>query len=92
MMDEITFSNSSVVNLLNESFNSVRVNAESDTMMVHFDSTASGIELKEFYDIGGYPTTCVFKGDGVYLTKGIGYTSPDDFRNVLNKILNGDFD
>jgi len=65
LMDQNTFSNATVVNILNQSFNSVR---------------------------GGYPTICFFKGDGEYLTHGIGYIGPDDFTTVLNRVLSGEFD
>ena len=91
-MDEYTFTDPTVAEILKQSFNCVRVNAESDTTVVHFDSTLTGREMKSFYEVGGYPTTCIFKGDGEYLTKGIGYTNAVDFTNIINKTLNGDFD
>ncbi|RKX18710.1 MAG: hypothetical protein DRP51_08690 [Candidatus Zixiibacteriota bacterium] len=92
LMDQNTFSNATVVNILNQSFNSVRVNAESDSLLVHFDSTVTGQEMKTIYDVRGYPTICFFKGDGEYLTHGIGYIGPDDFTTVLNRVLSGEFD
>ena len=91
-MDQITFSDANVTNIMNQSFNCVRVNAESDTLLVHFDSTATGRQLKAFYNIGGYPTTCVFKGDGQHIFTVIGYTIPDDFIAGLNKVLDGLYD
>ena len=91
-MDEITFADATIANILNQSFNCVRVNAESDTSVVHFDSTLTGRQMKTFYEIGGYPTTCIFKGDGEYLTKGLGYTNPVDFTTILNRTLSGEFD
>ncbi|MCP4704432.1 MAG: thioredoxin family protein [candidate division Zixibacteria bacterium] len=89
-MDEFTFTDPTVANIMNQYFNSVRVNAESDTLLVHFDSTLTGRQMKLFYEIGGYPTTCVFKGDGEYLTRGIGYTNPADFAAGLNRVLSGE--
>ncbi len=91
-MDEITFADPTVANILNQSFNCIRVNAESDTLLIHFDSTLTGQQMKAFYEISGYPTTCIFKGNGEYLTKGLGYANPVDFTTVLNRTLNGEFD
>ena len=91
-MDEYTFGDANVANILKLSFNSVRINAESDTAVVHFDSTLTGAQMKIFYEVGGYPTTCIFKGNGEYLTKGLGYTNAADFAAVLNRVLNGEFD
>lgn len=91
-MDSLTFTNNTVADLMNESFNPVRINAESDTLVTYFDSKVTCIELKDIYEIGGYPTICVFKGNGVYVTRGLGYTSASDLTSVLNAILNGEYD
>ena len=91
-MDQTTFSDADVASILNQSFNNVRINAESDTLLVHFDSTVTGRQMKVIYEVGAYPPICVWKGDGDYLTRGIGYTYPDDFVTVLHRILDGDFD
>ncbi len=91
-MDQTTFSDAMVVGILDQSFNSVRVNAESDTLLVHFDSTVTGRQMKAIYEISGYPTICVFKGDGEHIFTVVGYASPADFTAGLNRILDGVYD
>ncbi len=91
-MDEFTFSNPTVSNIMNQYFNNVRINAESDTLVVHFDSTLTGREMKSFYNVGAYPTTCILKGDGQYIYTVVGYTNANDFAEGLNRVLNGIYD
>lgn len=91
-MDNETFANPTVANILNQSFNSVRINAESDSSVVHYDSTLTGRQMKSFYNISAYPTTCIFKGDGQHIYTVIGYTNAIDFAAGLRRVLNGEYD
>ena len=91
-MDDITFSDPTVANMMNSSFNCVRVNAESDTLLIHFDSTLTGRQMKTFYEITGYPTICIFKGIGQHIFTVVGFADPIDFAAGLNRVLDGDYD
>lgn len=91
-MDEITFADPTVAGMINQYFNAVRINAESDSLVVYMDTTATGIEMRSIYEVGGYPTICFFDINGNLIARGLGYSSPSDFTRVLNMVLSGQFD
>jgi len=86
-MEKETFSDTAVVRIINESFNAVRINGESDTLVVYRDSALSCRGMVEYYGITGYPTTCFFKGAGQYIIPVLGYKSAQVFRQILDTIL-----
>ncbi len=90
-MDDITFADPTVSNIINDSFNAVRINAELDTLVVHFDSTVTCEQMADIYGIGGYPTTCFFDSTGNFLGKILGYSNPTDFTYGLGIVLSGDY-
>ena len=91
-MDEVTFADPTVASTINEYFNAVRINAESDSLVVYMDTTATGIEMGSIYDVSGYPTICFFDINGNLIARGLGYSNPSDFTRVLNMVLSGQLD
>ncbi len=73
VMDETTYSDSAVINLINDHFVSIRVDNDRRP------------DVNARYNMGGWPTTAVLSPEGEILFGGT-YLPPDDMRHVLEQI------
>lgn len=75
-LDNITFSDSSVINYLNENFISIKVNMEK----------GEGPDLGTKYSVESYPTLLFIDSEGKALVKLSGYRSASEFLEELKYI------
>jgi thioredoxin-related protein len=79
-------SDSTVIAALNRSFNIAHIDPDSDSLVVHHDSTVTCKEIKQIYGVGGYPSVIVFDRHGNWLGNGAGYRDPDAFLAWLDLV------
>lgn len=75
-MKKITFSDQKVGELFNKYFISVAIDMEK----------GQGPKLANKFHVDSYPTLIFLQPDGKFLTKAIGYHSPDEFLNIVKRI------
>jgi thioredoxin-related protein len=90
LMDENVYSNDSVVNVVNESFVSVKV--QCDTSKSDNGKIKSWYSDAHFisneYNINSYPTFLFLTPDGKIVHEAIGYQKPQSFVNLCQDALN----
>jgi len=74
-LDAETYGNETVAALLNESFISLKVDAEEH------------VDLAEEYDVVGYPTIVFLSPDGEEIGRIVGYEPPDKFLQDVKNLL-----
>ena len=91
-MKKITLADSTVIAILNESFNCAIVNPDIDSQVVYFDSSITCRQLANRYSVTGYPTAVFLCANGVFIAPLVGYRQPIDFISILERIRSGDYD
>jgi thioredoxin-related protein len=82
-MDQTTFKNSEVVDLLKDDFYSVKLNAESDESFEQDGKTMTYRQLARSYKATGYPTT-VYLDENLSLIQAVpGYQKPESLTVIL---------
>jgi len=83
-----TLTDSSVIAILHESFNVVAIDPDSDSLVVHGDSTVtSKVFARNIYGIRGYPSMIFLDRQGEELGIAAGYRPPADFVSLLELVL-----
>lgn len=97
MLDRNTFSNSDVVNYINEHYYAVKFNAEGNETITYQDKTFdnpnydpakankrnSSHKLTSYLKIGAYPTLVFFDEKGNFITPIVGYQKPQQLELYL---------
>ncbi len=87
VMDEKTFSNKEIAEKLNESFVTVRINAEDrNESATYKDKTYNNVELTQAFGVTGYPSLGFLKPDGDIITVIPGYIPPETFTHILDYV------
>ena len=86
-MDRETFTDSRVIDFINEHFVAVRIDGDSPRKieMDGFKTTEKKI-AKEMYGVRGYPTFWFLESDGAKIGSQPGYQSPDAFMSLLEYV------
>ncbi len=92
MLQNDVLTDSAIIQVLGESFNSAKINLDVDTQLVYFDSTVTSSYFKELYDIWGVPTSIFLSRDGSELWKAVGLPDRDFFFQLLCDVRAGRFD
>ena len=80
MLDASTFTDKDVINLANEHFINLKIDAETDY----------GRELFNQYNGTGYPLIVFLDQDGIEIDRFAGYVPAYEFINKMNDVLNGE--
>ncbi len=82
-----TLKDSTVITTLNSRFNCAQIDGDSDSLVVHGDSTVTCREMRStIYGVSGYPTIVVLDRSGIETTRILGYKSPEQFVAILNEL------
>ena len=82
-----TLTDSTVIHMLNESFNCVHLNPDADSMVAYQDSMVTCHDLaSRIYGVNGYPTMLFFKGNGDFIGPAPGYKNVENFRALLDTV------
>lgn len=74
VMDETTYSDEEVINLINENFIPIRVDVDERP------------DISERYNFGGYPTFAFLTDEGEIITGGT-YVPPEQFKEILKEMI-----
>lgn len=85
-MEETTFKDKNVIEILNNNFIAIKINSESKQLLSKKNKDINGIYLSQKYQITGLPTTVFLDKKGNPLTAAPGYLSADFFINILKYI------
>lgn len=87
VMDEKTFSEKDVKTKLEESFVTIRINAEDRNATATYDGkTFNNVELTRAFGVTGYPTLAFLEADGTVITTIPGFVPPETFLPILHYI------
>lgn len=85
-MEETTFKDKNVIEILNNNFISIKINSESKQLLSKKNNYINGIYLSRQYQITGLPTTVFLDKKGNPLTAVPGYLPSEFFINILKYI------
>jgi thioredoxin-related protein len=86
-----TLADSTVIHMLNESFNIVHVNPDVDSMVVYRDSTVSCGDLAgAVYGVRAYPAMLFFTRNGDMIDRRLGYRPAAGFLSLLDSVRAGE--
>jgi len=88
MLEEVTLTDSTVIVIMNESFNCAKINIEADSMVAYFDSMMTCRQYAITHQVSGIPTTCILDRRGEILEKIVGFKDPYDYATILDAIRN----
>ncbi|HET8859052.1 thioredoxin family protein [Marivirga sp.] len=86
-MDKDTFSDPEVVDIVNEKFYAVKLNAESTEPITMAGDTTTAQIIARSMGVTGYPTIVYIKEDFKTIQSVPGYQNAQKFKNTLEKIL-----
>ena len=84
VMDEKTYSDPAVSELMQKSFVAVKLNAEGNKTVSYLGKGYTETELARSFNVSGYPTTIFLGSDGSVLEKIPGYIEAPIFKKVLD--------
>ncbi len=86
VMDRKTYADPSVIEMLNENFLIVKLNAESSRRFPVGDREMSGVDVAKKYGVRQFPMTWFVKPDGERLANIPGYIPPERFMKALEYV------
>ena len=87
-LKKYTLTDSSVIALINHSFNAVKIDADSREEVAYRDSTITCNQMAHMiYRVTGYPTIIVLDSGGNEIERKLGERGPATFVSELNQIL-----
>ena len=86
VMDRKTYTDPAVVEMLNENFLIVKLNAESSRKFPVGDSEMSGVDVARQYGVRQFPMTWFVKPDGERLANIPGFIPPERFIKALEYV------
>ena len=90
VMDEKTFQNRAVADLLNKRFVTVRLNAENMNETVTYKGQEfNNVEFTRAFGVNGFPSLAFIDAQGEPITIIPGYVPPEEFIHILNYIDKG---
>jgi thioredoxin-related protein len=89
MLEELTLTDSTVVAIMNESFNCAKINIDADSMVAHFDSTVTCRQYAHAHEVSGIPATCILNRGGEMLINIGGFRGAHDYARILDTIRSG---
>ena len=90
VMDEKTFKNKAVADVLQRRFITIRINAESSNeSVVYKGQNFSNVELTRAFEVTGFPSLAFLDSKGDPITIIPGYVPAEEFIHILNYIDKG---
>jgi thioredoxin-related protein len=86
-MDKETFSDPDVVDIVNEKFYAVKLNAENTEPIIMAGDTTTAQMIARSMGVSGYPTIVYIKEDFKTIQPVPGYQNAKKFKDTLEKIL-----
>lgn len=91
MLEETTYKDPAVVDILNKDFIAIKVNAEGSGKVVDNGKEMTEKDLAAEYKVSGYPTIWFFNQKQEKIAPLAGYRSAEDFKPVLTFITSGSY-
>lgn len=91
MLDETTYKDPAIVEILNRDFIVIKINAESENKVVEGGKEMTERELAAQLKVTGFPTIWFFDANGKQIAPLPGYSPPEDFKPVLTFITSGSY-
>jgi len=90
VMDEKTFKEEQVSQILNEDFVLSRIHAEDANSVVNYQGTSfNNVEFTRAMGVRGFPSIAFFDSDGTAITIVPGYVEADVFKHILAYVRDG---
>jgi thioredoxin-related protein len=86
-MDKETFSDPEIIDIVNEKFYAVKLNAENTDPITMAGDTTTAQMIARSMGVSGYPTIVYIKEDFKTIQPVPGYQNAKKFKNTLEKIL-----
>ncbi len=86
VMDDETYGDEAVKEIIQESFVPVKVNTEASDKVTYEGKLITKVQLARVYGVTGYPNTWFLKPEGTPIAPLSGYVEPEPFVDVLNYI------
>ncbi len=91
VMDEKTYTNDQVKELIKEKFIPVKFDAESDKEVKYKNRSIPQVKLARELGVTGYPTTFFLESDGSIIGGQPGYLEPENFIKLLTFVANKEY-
>lgn len=91
LMQETTYRDPKILDVLNKKFVLARVDIESEKPIKFKGETVTEADLSMYYEVTGTPTTWFFDNRGNAITPLPGYVAPEQFRAILKYIAGGHY-
>lgn len=86
-MDKATYENEKVITYLNKHFVAVKLNPEKDEAVTYKGEKINAANFSNEVGANGFPSTGFFKSNEEFLGTVPGYIPPEDFIELLDKVL-----
>jgi thioredoxin-related protein len=91
MLDETTYKDPAIVEILNRDFVVIKIDAESEKKVMEDGKEMTERELAAQYKVTGFPTIWFIESNGKQIAPLPGYSPPEDFKPVLTFITSGSY-
>ena len=91
MLDDTTYKDPAIVEILNRDFVIIKVNAEGENKVMEGGKEMTERELAAQFKVTGFPTIWFFDANGKQIAPLPGYSPPEDFKPVLTFITSGSY-
>jgi len=88
-LDETTYKDKDVINILNNDFVAIKVNAESTNKVNYDGKQITEAELARAFQVSGFPTIWLLDNTGKKIAPLPGYNPPEEFKPVLTFVSSG---
>ena len=85
-LESESFTDAEVIQIIGESFNFCKINTKSDTLVIFHDTSITGEEFTDIYNIVGTPQIIIISRNGTYLDKIYGYYDAQELALRLHAI------
>ena len=90
-MDANTYTDKSVIDLINKNFVAVKLNPEKDAGVNYQNEKYPAANFAQAAGVTGYPATGFFESDSDFIATIPGYMEPEKMIELLNFIVNKDY-
>ena len=90
-LDETTYKDAGVVDVLNKDFVAIKINAEGASKLTDEGKEITEADLAKKMQVTGYPTIWFFDSKGMKIAPLAGYSPASDFKPILTYISSGSY-
>lgn len=86
LMDFYTFTDETVIGIINQNYNPARISTSDDSLIAFYDSTMTGNELFQLYNLVGVPSFLILDSENRYYRRiQAGYYPAEEFGQILSE-------